>query len=84
MADADIKAEMKKAVLELQSLTGELNSALDLAAAKIEATDPIGSGLKELYERVSARSEELLDQLDRLQNSLNTSGPKYEAGLLHR
>ena len=41
MADADIKAEMKKTVLELQSLTGELNSALDLAAAKIEATDPI-------------------------------------------
>jgi hypothetical protein len=76
MADADIKAEMKKTVLELQSLTGELNSALDLAAAKIEATDPIESGLKELYERVTARSEELLDQLGRLQNSLNTPAPK--------
>jgi len=76
MADADIKAAMKKTVLELQSLTGELNSALDLAAAKIEATDPIESGLKELYERVTARSEELLDQLGRLQNSLNTPAPK--------
>ena len=76
MADADIKAEMKKTVLELQALTGESNSALDLAAAKIEATDPIGSSLKVLYERVSARAEELLNQLDRLQNSLNTSDPR--------
>ena len=76
MADADIKAEMKKAVLELQSLANEFNSALDRTSAKIEANDPIGSGLKDLYQHVSARSEELLAQLDRLQNSLSTSAPK--------
>jgi chromosome segregation ATPase len=73
MGDAYIKAEMKKAVLELLSLTAEWESALDLAAAKIEAADPIRSGLKDLYERVSARSEELLAQLDRLQTSLNSA-----------
>ena len=33
MADADIKAEMKKAVLELQSLANEFNSALDRTSA---------------------------------------------------
>lgn len=76
MADADIKAEMKKAVLELQSLASELNNALDRTSAEIEANDPIGSGLKDLYERVSARSEELLAQLDRLQDSLSTSRPR--------
>ena len=57
MADADIKAEMKKAVLELQSLANELNSALDRTSAKIEANDLIGSGLKDLYERVNARAQ---------------------------
>ena len=36
MADADIKAEMKKAVLELQSLGLELNGAVEQAAANIE------------------------------------------------
>ena len=56
MADADIKAEMKKAMLELQSLANELNSALDRTSAKIEANDLIGSGLKDLYERVNARA----------------------------
>ena len=61
MADADIKAEMKKAVLELQSLSLELNEAVEQAAANIEAKDGnIGQGLRDLYDRVSARSEEFL------------------------
>ena len=75
MAAADTKAEMKKAILEIQSLVGEFNSALDRASAQIEANDGFGPGLRELYERVSARSEELLAQLDRMQKSLNPSGP---------
>ena len=71
MADADIKAEMKKAVLELQSLGLELNEAVEQAAANIEAKDGnIGQGLRDLYDRVSARSEEILAQLDRLQDGL--------------
>ena len=76
MAAADTKAEMKKQILELQSLASEFNSALDGASAKIEANDGIGRGLRELYERISARSEELLAQLDRMQNSLDTSNPR--------
>ena len=71
MADADIKAEMKKAVIELQSLGVELSKALEQAAANIEAKDgAIGQGLREVYDRVSARSEEILAQLDRLQDGL--------------
>ena len=68
---AGTKAEMKKVIIELQALTGEFNSALDRTSAKIEANDNIGSGLRDLYERISARSQEMLDQLDRLQNSLH-------------
>ena len=76
IADADIKAEMKKAVLELQSLANELNSALDRTSAKIEANDLIGSDLKDLYERVNARSEEILTQLDRLEDFPQYIGPR--------
>jgi hypothetical protein len=75
MTAADTKAEMKKAILELQSLASEFNSALERTSEKIEANDTIGSSLRALYERVSARSEEILAQLDRLQDSLNTSAP---------
>lgn len=76
MTDADTKAEMKKVILELQSLGTELNSALDLAAAKIDANQRVGSALKELYDRTNARSEELLAQLERLQTSLSISSSK--------
>jgi len=71
MADADIKAEMKKAILELQSLGVELNEAVEQPAANIESKDGnIGQGLRDIYDRVSARSEEILAQLDRLQDGL--------------
>ena len=70
MADADTKAEIKKAILELKSLGVELNNALDRATAEIEANKLIVSGLRDLYERVSARSEEILAQIDRLQDEL--------------
>ena len=76
MTDADTKAEIKKAIIELQSLGVELKNALDRATAKIEANKLIGSGLRDLYERFSARSEEILTQIDRLQHSLSKSRPK--------
>ena len=76
MADADTKAEIKKAILELQSLASELNSALEQTSAKVDANNPVSSDLRDLYERFRARSDEILAQLDRLQNSLSVLGPK--------
>ena len=76
MADADTKAEIKKAILELKSLGVEVNNALDRATAEIESDKLIGSGLRDLYDRFSARSEEILAQIDRLQHSLSKSVPK--------
>ena len=70
MADADTKAEIKKAILEFQSLGVELNNALDRATEEIEANKLIGSELRDMYERVCARSDEILAQIDRLQDEL--------------
>jgi hypothetical protein len=76
VAEADIKCEMKKTILELQGLATELGKNLETAAAQIEATDGrIGHGLRDLYERVNARSEQLLAELDRLQKDLVASKP---------
>jgi hypothetical protein len=76
VSEADIKCEMKKTILELQSMANELGDALEKAAARVEAADGhIGNSLRDLYERSNARSEELLAQLDRLQTEIVASEP---------
>jgi hypothetical protein len=76
VSEADIKCEMKKTILELQGLATELGKNLETAVAQIEATDGrIGHGLRDLYERANARSEQLLAELDRLQKDLVASKP---------
>ena len=73
-SEADVKAEMKKAMIELRSLGVELTNALDRAAQNIEAKEGFMlPSLREVYQRVTARSEEILRQLDQFQDELINS-----------
>ena len=73
----EIKAKMESLTKELQLLGKELNKAIDQAAENIEVKDGlIVHGLREVFERVTARSEEILGQLDSLQDELNKQGGK--------
>ena len=75
MSEADTRCEMKKTILELQSLANELGDALEKSAARVEADGHIGHSLRDIYERSNARSEELLAKLDRLQTDIVKSEP---------